>query len=198
MRTRLHFLIGLMISVPFADTASAVHLVIQDNGVIGSKWSFDITIQNAEGASAQAVQTTLQIVGPGSLVLDVPGSAVVVTDPAYWVFGNSQGGDPFDKGSNIYQFGDGPDDGNAEALQDGDKVARYQFDWTTEGWYTININVDPIPPLETYFTDTNFVKQPLTVSNNGLQVYLPEPASVLLLLLGMMFAARGRRLNIVP
>lgn len=189
MRNKVLLVVGLMTATILAGTASAVEVGIQDGGVVGSKWSFDIKITNPTGVSAQAFQATLQIAGPGALALDAPGSVAVATDPAYWVVGNSQGANAIDKGSSKYQFGDGPNNGISELLQTGDIMARFKFDWTTPGWYTINVDTGT-SPLNTFVTDGNFVNQAVSVSSNGLQVYVPEPASVLLLAVALPFARR--------
>lgn len=130
-------------------------------GSPGGLFSFDFVISNPAGVSAQSFQATVGVSGPGTLTFDSTASEEVDVEAAYWVFENSAGATALNPSSNSYQFGDGPDNGVAQALAVDDIMARYVFTWDgTAGNYTFTLDLD---------TRNSFIQLPITFETEALQ-----------------------------
>ena len=169
-------------------------------------FSFDLVISEDLALSAQGFQATISnINGPGVLTFDVAASEAVSGETAYWVFGNSAGATAIDNGDGSYTFGDGPDNGVAEALLIDDIMGRYAFIWDgTEGDYTFTFDLG---------TDNSYIQLDDFVSKEALQlpegawynypiisadsssftVHIPEPTTLMLIAMGGLVLLKHRR-----
>jgi hypothetical protein len=175
-------------------------------GSAGETFSFDYAINNPMGTSGQAYQSRIGVSGPGTLTFDGTGSEAASGAANYWLFGNSAGAGADDLGSNWYQFGDGPDNGVAQALSAGDVMARYSFTWDgTVGDYTFTLdtNVSNSFVLNEFFgSEILTIPDPasqwwthpiISADETSFTVMIPEPSTVVLLALGGAGLLKRRR-----
>ena len=199
--------IVFVLSVVFVSIAClpADAVVITPSNVVipefpGETFSFDFIIDDPMGVTAESYQSTITVSGPGGLSFNTAASQAVATDADYWVFDNSAGASAFVKtATNSFVFSDSPSNPEAETLLADDIMARYAFIWdgSAQGDYTFNLRLGE---------RVSFVKNSITSSREALQftpgqypgddnsftVHLPEPASVILLVLGGAFLIKPR------
>jgi hypothetical protein len=158
----------------------------------GGIYSFKMAVLDAQGSSASAFQSSLSVAGPGTLTLNVAESVAVAQNSNYWLFGNSDGAEALDK-SGQFEFGDNSHDGMSRMLMINDIVGKYAFAWDgTQGWYTFTFNLDL---AHSFIVDDQFANQPLSFEsgNTAFEVFIPEPATCLLMGLGIFAVKRSRR-----
>jgi hypothetical protein len=164
----------------------------------GEDFVFDLAISDPCGVSAQSFQSTISITGSG-LTIDGPSSENVDGEADYWLFGNSAGAAALDNLDDTYTFGDGPDDGIAQALAVDDLMARYIFEWDgTPGDFVFTLVTDI---SSSFVQDGSFASHSLALEpglltpsgENGFTVYIPEPATLMLFGLGSAVLLRKRR-----
>ena len=200
----------LLTCAVFSGTTSGVIVepsVVTMPASSGDLFSFDLVISQDPAVSAQSFQATVAgISGPGLLTFDVGASEAVATQPLYWVYQNSAGVTAIDKGDGSYTFGDGPEDGLAQALAAGDIMARYAFTWDgTEGDYTFTFNFDT---ASSFVQLEDFTKQALQLptgewytypivaaDSSSFTVNIPEPATLVLFTVGGLVLLRRRARN---
>lgn len=186
----------------FSFAASNVSIAPSDMllpGSPGGLFRFDFVISNPEGVFAQGFQTTISVSGPGILTFDGTSSQAVATVVDYWIYGNSAGAAADDLGNNTYRFGDGPDNGVAQALAADDIVARYAFTWDgTQGDYTFALDLDTRKSfvLDQFFSKQalQFTPEPYSGDSRSFTVHIPEPVTLLFLSLGAVILCRRRRI----
>lgn len=189
-------ILGLMICLP----AEAI-IITLSNVVIptlaGDTFSFDLIIEDDMGVAAQAFKSTISVSSSG-LTFGQTASEDVGSDLGYWIYGNSAGASAIDKGSNSYEFADGPDNGAAEALFAGDIMARYSFVWDgTVGDYTFDLDFDT---TKSYVLTDAWEIQALEFTSGQYEgddssftvTIIPEPATLTLMCLGAAVLRRKR------
>ena len=196
MRNSAVFLTVLTMMMTLCVSAEGTVIIEPANDYVTPiQFGFDLVINNPDGVSAQAFQTTITIIGP-TVTLDVNSSEAVVDDLDYWIYGNSDAG-AIILGVDAFQFGDGPDDGNPEALLVDDIVSRYVFNWDTAGLYEIHIDLDED---NSFVQNENFGIETLEFTpgsyeggSHSFYLYVPEPATFAFLILGGSAVLRKRR-----
>ena len=196
----LAFVLGCIVK-----TAPVYGIMVTPSNVVlptspGELLSFDFIITDIGDltSDAQGFQAIVSVSGPGVLTGDGASSLAVNSVADYWLFENSW--TVFiDHGDNSYTFGDIPNDGIAQPLDNGDILARYAFTWDgTVGDYTFTLDLD---------TDYSFILLENFVSKEALQfnpggypgvgssftVTIPEPTTVCLLGLGALSLLRSSR-----
>jgi len=165
----------------------------------GGLFSFDLVVVDAQGFYAQGFQANMGVSGPGTLSGNVTASTAVATEDHYWIAGNSAGAEFIGNLDDSYTFGDNPNSGIAELMENDDIMARYAFVWDgTEGDYTFTLNADT---NHSFLLNGSFIKLPFAFSpgecqtgENSFTVHIvPEPATVFLLGLGSFVIVRKRR-----
>jgi len=165
----------------------------------GGLFTFDLVVVDAQGFYAQGFQANMGVSGPGTLTGDAAASTAAATDSDYWMVGNSAGAEFIDNLDDSYTFGDNPNSGIAELLENDDIMARYAFVWDgTEGDYTFTLNADT---NHGFLLNGSFIKLPFVFSpgeyqtaENSFTVHIvPEPATVFLLGLGSFVIVRKRK-----
>ena len=169
-------------------------------------FGFDLVINEDPSLLAQGFQATISnISGPGVLTFDVVASEAVSGETAYWVHGNSAGANAIDNGDGSYTFGDGPENGIAEALLIDDILGRYAFTWDgTEGDYTFtfDLNTD-----ESYIQLDDFVSKEalqlpegawynypiISADSSSFTVHIPESTTLILIAMGSLALLKRRR-----
>ena len=199
MKRKVLVVLILMLGV-LCSPAEAV--VITPSNIVmptlpGDTFSFDLIIDDSMGVTVVAFQSTLSVSGAG-LTFDTDASEAVTTDPDYWIVGNSIGALAQDQGSNIYMFGDGPENPPTEALVYGDIMARYVFTWDgTESDYTFTLDLNTLNSFvlnaDTFATDAlEFTSGDYTGDAGSFTVAVPEPTTLALLTLGGLILKRRR------
>ena len=196
MRNSAVFLTVLTMMMTLCVSAEGTVIIEPANDyVTPTQFGFDLVINNPDSVSAQAFQTTITIIGP-TVTLDVNSSEAVVDDLDYWIYGNSDAG-AIILGVDAFQFGDGPDDGNPEALLVDDIVSRYVFNWDTAGLYVVLIELDE---NSSFVLNDNFSIEGLGFTPGSYEgdfrsfnIYIPEPATFVFLILGGSAVLRKRR-----
>lgn len=159
------------------------------------RFSFDLIVEElASPLDAKGFQSTVELNRPG-LALDETASEAVAVEPSYWLYGNSAGANARDLGSNTYEFGDGPNQGNGTLGVNDSIVARYVFGWDgTDGLYTFtfdfadtnkNYVLGPPPDYESYalqLPEGEWYDYPvISADSSSFTVHIPEPSTLILL-----------------
>lgn len=171
----------------------------------GGLFSFDLVRIDSDPFAARGFEAWMSVSGPGALTGDETNSEAVAADAGYWLSGNSGGLEFVDRGSNTYSFGDYPASGNAELVEADDILARFAFTWGgTAGWYTFAFPLDDFDNIDvaySYISDEFWSEQAFQFSpggyesdnpNSSFKVYIPEPATIILLALGSAVLLRKR------
>jgi len=187
----LSLILGAIVCLPPAEAVVLTPSNVVIPTLSGETLSFDLIIDDPMGMIAASYQSTISVSGPGGLSFDSAASEAVAIDAGYWIVGNSAGAGASDLGGNNYEFGDGPSNPGTETLLSGDIMARYAFTWDgTVGDYTFTLDFDTANSFIlngiTYGTDPlEFTSGDYTGDDTSFTVStIPEPASIMLLLLG--------------
>lgn len=206
---RIMYIMLLLYAIPLTQ-AQAV-LVTPGNIVrppsAGELFSFDFIITDIGDLTKDALgfQAIISVSGPGVLTGDEAGSMAVSSVADYWLFENSS---PvfIDHLDDSYTFGDCPEDGIVQPLDNDNILARYAFTWDgTEGDYTFTLDLDT---ENSFIWLEDYTKEPLQLPNpeppwwsypivnatdNSFTVSIPEPTTMILLALGSTVLLRKRK-----
>lgn len=205
---RIMYIMLLLCAIPLTQAQAVIvtpgNLVMPASA--GELFSFDFIITDIGDLTreAQGFQAIISVSGPGVLTGDEAGSMAVSSVSAYWLFENSS---PvfIDHLDDSYTFGDNPENGLPQALATNDIMARYAFIWGgTVGWYTFTLDLDTINSfilLEDFFSKEALQFSPGSYPSDNpidsFKVYIPEPATIILLALGgtVLLRKRMRKLS---
>jgi hypothetical protein len=209
MRTAFFaFLAGIVLSAPvWGVEVKPVNFVMPSPGGI---LSFDFIVTGAPGQSAYSSQLTIdtvdQISSTSHLVFNIDASEEVSSNPDYWLYGNSAGASAVNNGDGSYTFGDGPDNPPISAINVGDIIARFSFDWDgTQGNYKFTLDQSTINSfvLLENFSSAGFslpagqwYSSPVidAAADSFTVNLIPEPVSIVLFgLAGLVILRKHRR-----
>jgi len=194
-------------------SGQATGIVITPSNVLlpsgpGDLFSFDLIVEELTSSfDAKGFQSTVELGGPGILTFDEIACENVSSDIDYWLVGNSAGANARDLGSNVYEFGDGPNQGNGPLGDKDSIVARYVFSWDgTDGLYTFTFDFADLnknyvlglppdyPSYPLQLPEGQWYSDPIvSATDNSFTVSIPEPAALMLFGLGSLTLLRKRK-----
>ena len=150
--------------------------------------SFDLVVDTTPAFPVQAFQSAISASGPGTLTLLAPYCENVANETSYWLSGNSDGVIVTTNVDGSISFSDTVSNGIAESMLGNEIVARYVFIWDgTVGDYTFTFDFSKSYALKNDFVTKHgltFGPGKYAGNDQSFTFYVPEPASLALLVLG--------------
>ncbi len=159
----------------------------------GDSFAFNL-LYNDSDISAVSFQATINITAgdTSALALDITASQQINTDSNYWLFNNSGQAKIQQPQVGSFVFSDFANNGLATPLTQAKILARYEYVWDgTEDTFTFTLDNDIIDSSLL----VNFQDEPveLDTNDNSFSVFIPEPATLLLLTIGSAVLLKNKK-----